>query len=102
MSAKNYTLNNGVSMPAIGEYGPTSVFVLGSCSKLTAYGGFGGRSESARDQFAPTFGLALKVGASSSAFAVGESSLVYHRRDIDISTELGGIVSYIFVTTLGS
>jgi len=44
MSAKSYTLNNGLSMPAI------------------AFGGWGGFTEKERDQFAPNFGLALKEG----------------------------------------
>ncbi|KAF9642642.1 reductase AKOR2 [Thelephora ganbajun] len=44
MSAKSYTLNNGVSMPAI------------------AFGGWGGLTDKDREQFGPTFGLALKEG----------------------------------------
>jgi len=44
MSAKSYTLNNGVSF------------------KTTGFGGWGGLTDEGRDQFGPTFGLALKEG----------------------------------------
>lgn len=76
MSAKSYKLNNGVSMPAIGERDPKSIYMSYSFFKPAAYGGWGGNTDKERDQFAPTFGLALKVGASSSLRVVGEFSLV--------------------------
>ena len=66
MSAKSYTLNNGVSIPAVGEHRPARVPIVSSPFKPTAFGGWGGRTDEDRDKFGPTFGLALKVGTSSS------------------------------------
>ena len=63
MSAKTYTLNNGLSIPAIGGCYSTRVPpILIQCPNLIAFGGWGGHTDKDRDQFAPTFGMALKVG----------------------------------------
>ena len=66
MSAKSYTLNNGVSIPAVGESRPARIPIASSPFEPAAFGGRGGRTDEDRDKFGPTFGLALKVGASSS------------------------------------
>lgn len=63
MSAKTFTLNNGESIPAIGECGLARVSMLRLMMELIAFGGWGGLNDKERDQFAPTFGLALKVGS---------------------------------------
>ena len=39
--------------------------MVSSSSEVTAFGGWGGFTDGERDQFGPTFRLALKVGASS-------------------------------------
>src|SRR5882757_3382329 len=66
MPAKSYTLNNGVSMPAIGQHDPGCVAITSSSFETTAFGGWGGYTDKDRERYGPTLGLALKVGASSS------------------------------------
>ena len=65
MPANSYILNNGVAMPAIGECGQTRDLMMSSSFEAAAFGGWGGFTDTERDQLGQTFGLALKVGVSS-------------------------------------
>jgi len=50
-----------------GQRDPACVPIMSSLFETTAFGGWGGRTDKEREQFGHvTFGLALRVGASSS------------------------------------
>lgn len=67
--------------------------------KTAAFGGWGGFTDKDRDQFATTFGSALKVGDSSFICVANNFPLGKYRKDTDTLTGLGNIVRNIPATT---